>query len=159
MPRPSRAFPTLLAVALCACSPAQREHDPSDDATALVTAAAYWESYYNDKNANAVAALYTEDAQLAPPGAALISGRAAIREYFAREMAASPPITVTADASGIGGEWAWRSGVWSVASEPPVTGKYVEVWRRTAEGWRLHRDVWNPDAVVETAPAAAPAPR
>ena len=159
MPRLSRAFATLLGVvALCACDAQTSAHDPSEDATALVTTAAQWETYYNDKNANAVSALYTEDAQLAPPGAALVNGRAAIREFFAKEFATSLPITVTADASGIGGEWAWRSGAWSVSGDRPVTGKFLEVWRRTEQGWRMHRDIWNLDApAAPPAPAAAPA--
>ena len=30
--------------------------------------------------------------------------------------------------------------------EPPMSGKYLEVWHRTAEGWRVHRDILNLDA-------------
>ena len=85
-----------------------------------------------------------------------MSGRAAIRDYFTNEIATRwAKITVTSNSNGAAGDWAWRSGTWSVETTPVVTGKYIEVWRRTADGWRLHKDIWNvdgPDAAVpETA--------
>ena len=35
-----------------------------------------------------------------------------------------------------------------------MSGKYLEVWHRTAEGWRLHRDISNSDAPPEAPPPA-----
>jgi ketosteroid isomerase-like protein len=32
-------------------------------------------------------------------------------------------------------------------------GKYIVWWKRTADGWRMHRDIWNSDR-----PAAGSAP-
>ena len=121
--------------------------DSGADVAALTSAAAGWEQAYNDKNADAVAAIYTEDAQLLPQGAPAVNGRAAIREHYANEIATAwAKISVVSDANGVAGDWAWRSGTWSVETAPPVSGKYLEVWHRTAEGWRLHRDIFNLDA-------------
>ena len=68
------------------------------------------------------------------------------------------PLTIKADDSEVGGDWAWRSGSFSGQdpSGATFTGKYIEVWQRTADGWKLHRDIWNGDA--EAAPAASTTP-
>ena len=76
-----------------------------------------------------------------------MNGRAAIREHYANEIATAwAKISVVSDANGVAGDWAWRSGTWSVETAPPVSGKYLDVWHRTAEGWRLYRDIFNLDA-------------
>ena len=76
-----------------------------------------------------------------------MNGRAAIREHYANEIATAwAKISFVSDTPVVAGDWAWRSGTWSVETAPPVSGKYLEVWRRTAEGWRSYRDIWNLDA-------------
>ena len=158
----SRArFLLILAAALTvsACAPQKALHDTAADVSALASTAAGWQKAYNEKNADGVAALYSEDAQLLPPGNPAVNGRAAIRDYWANDIAATGmPVTISSDASNVGGDWAWRSGTWS--SQDPkggtVTGKYIEVWHRTPDGWQIHRDIWNADAGPDT--GAAPAP-
>jgi uncharacterized protein (TIGR02246 family) len=146
------------AATLAACAP-KASHDPKADEAAVATAAANWEKSYNEKNADAVAALYTEDGQLLPPGPAVVNGRAAIRDFWAADIAAGGmTFAITADTTGVGGDWAYRSGSWRALGadgSTAATGKYAEIWRRTKDGsWQLHRDIWNVD---EAAPAAAPA--
>jgi ketosteroid isomerase-like protein len=149
----------IAALMLASCAPQKSAHDTASDMASLTSTASGWEKAYNEKNADEVAALYSEDAQLLPPGAALVSGRAGIRDFWAKDIASTGmPVTIKSDASDGGGDWAWRSGTWS--SQDPsgraVTGKYVEVWHRTADGWRIHRDIWNADA--EAAPASSTTP-
>jgi uncharacterized protein (TIGR02246 family) len=145
------------AVTFAACAP-KSSNDPAADETAVASAAANWEKSYNEKNAEAVAALYTEDGQLLPPGPAVVNGRSAIKDFWAADIAASNmSFAITADTTGVGGDWAYRSGSWRAMGADgatAATGKYLEVWRRTPDGWQLHRDIWNVD---EAAPAAAPA--
>jgi ketosteroid isomerase-like protein len=141
------------ALALLGCAQKAPESAGSD-IEAVNTIAAGWEKAYNEKNADAVAALYSEDAQLLPPGAAVVNGHAAIKDFWANDIATGwGQITITSDAGGTAGEWAWRAGAFSVQVTPVVTGKYVEVWHKTADGWRLHRDIWNSDAAPTTAEA------
>ena len=79
--------------------------DTAADTAALATTAAGWEKAYNDKDADALAALYTEDAQLLPPGATEVSGRDAIRAYFVADIEKHwARISIKSDSSGIGGE-------------------------------------------------------
>jgi uncharacterized protein (TIGR02246 family) len=154
------ALALFLSVALVACQQGDR-HDPAADSAALDKAAAGWETAYNDKNAEAVAAVYAEDGQLMPPGAALVSGRAAIKDFFANDIATQwAKIAVKAQSSNVAGDWAIRSGAWSIEA-PPLTGKYIEVWKRAGDSWQLHRDIWNLDSTPAAAaePAAAPAPQ
>jgi ketosteroid isomerase-like protein len=149
----------LLGTAIvAACSPQQAQHDAAADEAAVSTAASNWEKAYNDKNSDAVAALYTEDAQLLPPGPPVVNGRAAIREFWASDIAASnSTFAITTDASGVSGDWAWRSGPWkaTAADGSGATGKFVEIWRRTANGWQLHRDIWNVDEAATATPTAS----
>jgi ketosteroid isomerase-like protein len=35
-------------------------------------------------------------------------------------------------------------------------GKYIVLWKKGAGGWKLHRDMWNSNAPVVTAPPSAP---
>ena len=145
---PTRLFLLLAcAFAFAGCAPKAPVADSGADVAAVESAAAGWEQAYNDKNADAVAAIYAEDAQLLPQGAPAVNGRAAIREHYANEIATAwAKISVVSDANGVAGDWAWRSGTWSVETAPPVSGKYLDVWHRTAEGWRLYRDIFNLDA-------------
>jgi uncharacterized protein (TIGR02246 family) len=158
LPKSARSFASLaLLFALAACQPQATAPDTAADEAAIQAVAENWPKAYNDKNADALAALYTEDARTYPPGGPMISGRAAIREFFAADVASNwAPTTVAHEESVIAGDWAWRTGTWSAATTPPLTGKYAEVWRRTAEGWRIHRDIWNADAAPPAAPADTP---
>jgi len=141
------AFACALGLAACEQKSSAPAPDATADAAALDTAARGWEKAYNDKNADALAALYAEDAQLLPPGATEVSGRDAIRAYFVNDIEKQwAKINIKSDSSGVGGDWGWRSGSWSAETMPMVTGKYIEVWRRTSDGWRLQKDIWNMDA-------------
>ena len=121
--------------------------DAAADAAALGLTAARWEKAYNDKNADAIAALYAEDAQLLPPGATEVTGRDAIRAYFVNDIEKHwAMIDIKSDSNGVGGDWGWRSGTWSAETMPMATGKYIGVWHRTADGWLLQKDIWNMDA-------------
>jgi ketosteroid isomerase-like protein len=148
-----------LLLTVSACKPQSAQVDPAADNAAILAAAASFEKAYNDKNVDGVAAMYAEDAELMPPGNPMTKGRAAIRELYAKDIAERwARLTITTGASGASGDWGWRSGTWSVETTPAMTGKYLEVWRRTAEGWRMHRDIWNDDSPPAAAAEPAPAP-
>ena len=121
-----QALALLLAVTLVACNQGPK-HDPAADAASLDKAAAGWEAAYNDKNAAAVAAIYTEDGQLLPPGAGTVNGRAAIQEFWGHDIETQwAEIAIKADTSEVAGDWAYRSGSFS-AESAGATGKFLEV--------------------------------
>ena len=145
-------------IALAACTPKAAQVDSAADNAALLAAAETFNKAFNDKNADAVAAPYTTDAELLPPNAPAIVGRSGIRQHYADDIAnAYVQLTISTGESATAGDWGWRSGTWSVATEPVFTGKFVEVWRRTPEGWQMYRDIWNSDAPMPAPPPAPPA--
>jgi uncharacterized protein (TIGR02246 family) len=96
------------------------------------------------------AALYEPGARLLPPGAAVITGEAAVREFFAQRFAAGSDGGVLervrldeyGDVAVEEGRYGRRSGDRLLDS-----GTYLAVFRRQADGtWRWATDMWNSDA-------------
>jgi hypothetical protein len=85
-----------------------------------------------------------------------------MRDYIAADIARSKAGGLSfknGEVTGVGvsGDLAWLSGTFSVVDATGAsvdTGKYVSVYQRTDEGWKLIRDIWNSD--VAAAPAPAP---
>ncbi|MGD2124184.1 MAG: SgcJ/EcaC family oxidoreductase [Gemmatimonadota bacterium] len=107
-------------------------------------------------DADAVAALYTEDAIEMPPNEPATEGRAAIRERYASYLAADAETTeftvVSVEIDGMD-DLAFDRGTWSWTGTPPgmaepmtETGKYLSIARRQADGsWLWSRVIWNSD--------------
>lgn len=100
------------------------------------------------------AALYTEDALIMMPGMAAVVGRAGAVVFAERIRSRLPArlVLVTREVEGAG-DAAWERGTseW-VMPDGQVTdsGKYIVIWKRTEEGWKLHRDIMNADAPGST---------
>jgi uncharacterized protein (TIGR02246 family) len=130
------------------------------DEAAIRAQTASWEKAYNGGDAKAVAAQYAEDALLLPPGAPAVSGRAAILEYFTKDIAGSKAagvvfvITPKTDV-GVSGDMGWESGTYKATAKGAVveTGKFLSVSRKKDGKWLYIRDTWNADA-----PPAPPTP-
>jgi uncharacterized protein (TIGR02246 family) len=109
-----------------------------------------WTAAFNKGDAAAVAALYTEDAYVLPPGSAMVKGRAAIEAFWrqaAQQMSDAKLTTV--DVLPLGRSAAREIGTVALKtkSQPPqeVVGKYVVVWRKIGRDWKLATDIWNTD--------------
>lgn len=101
-----------------------------------------------------------------PPNAPSVSGRAAIRGFFAREMDGAKKAGVAFSlgakpAGGVSGGMGWQSGTYAVkdkAGKVVEAGKYLSVSKKQGGGkWLYVRDTWNADG-ASPPPAAAPAP-
>lgn len=132
--------------AFAAC--AAPEPPQAQDVSAEIQAAdEQFAAAFSAGDASAVAALYTEDAMLLPPNGDFVSGKAAIQAFWRSVLdmgVASAKLTV-AEAESFG-DTAWEVGrynLYTAAGDPIDEGKYIVVWKRTEEGWRLHRDIWN----------------
>ena len=88
MIKKARRFFLLVAVLGVVGSGSSVADSPAE-VLALHAADDAWARAYNGGNVDAVAALYDEHALLLPPGAPAAAGRAAIRAFFARDIAAS----------------------------------------------------------------------
>jgi uncharacterized protein (TIGR02246 family) len=107
-----------------------------------------------DGDADAIAALYTENAVALPPGAPPVQGRDAIRDLFAGLMA-----------SGVDGVDIQTTEVYrfddlairrsdiviSSGGEVMDLGKSLEVWRLEDGEWRYVRDMWSSNGTAVAA--------
>ena len=107
-----------------------------------------WAAAFNKGDASAVAAMYTEDAFVLPPGAEMVKGRAAIEAFWrqaAQQMGDAKLTTV--DVLPLGPRAAREIGTVSLKSksQPPqeIVGKYAVVWRKIGGQWKLATDIWN----------------
>ena len=121
-----------------------------------------WEKAYNGADAKALAGLYADDALLLPPGAPGVRGRAAIQEFFAKDVAGSKAAGAVFALNpktdvGVSGNMGWESGTYKVTVKGAVveTGKFLSVSRKINGKWLYIRDTWNADA--PPAPAASTA--
>jgi uncharacterized protein (TIGR02246 family) len=109
---------------------------------------AKWVESFNKGDFAGIALLYTDDAIAFPPGSAMVKGRAAIGEMWKSmaEQVSDPKIT-TLDVKPLGPFAAREIGTFSLKAKGPtpqeVTGKYVVVWEKVGEDWKLAADIWN----------------
>jgi uncharacterized protein (TIGR02246 family) len=110
------------------------------------TAAVEWETARNAGDADALAALHTENAQILPPGAPLIEGRAAIRTYYRNvfEQHAAPMEFDVRDII-VFGNIVYRQGNYSQALGDGSTeyGKFIQLWKNADGSWKVHRQMWS----------------
>jgi uncharacterized protein (TIGR02246 family) len=157
----------VVAIAALAGSMAGFAHTASaaiSDEAAIRAQSRSWEAAYNGGDAKAVAAQYAEDAQLLPPGASGVNGRAAILAFFTKDIASSAAagavfvVNPKTDV-GVSGNMGWESGTYKVTVKGAVveTGKFLSVSRKKDGKWHYLRDTWNADAPPAPAAPAAPA--
>ncbi len=107
-----------------------------------------WTAAFNKGDAQAVAAMYAEDAYVLPPGSDIVKGRAAIEAFWrqAAQQMGDAKLT-TLDVLPLGRNAAREIGTVSLKtkSQPPqeVVGKYAVVWRKIGGQWKLATDIWN----------------
>ena len=138
--------------------------DSGKEIAALEAVDQAWAKAYNAGNADAVAALYDEQAVLLPPGSPSVKGRPAIRAFFAKDTAESQKAGVTfildpKPAGGVSGNMGWQSGTYVVkdkAGKSLETGKYLSVSVKKGGKWLYVRDTWNADGAPAPAESAAP---
>ena len=93
----------------------------------------------------AIAALYTDDAVIHPANKPAARGRADLDAYFAANDAEPQDITFTTNDVGVSddGNMAYEVGT---ITAPDYAGKYLTVYRRTPDGWKIVADAWSDDA-------------
>ncbi len=102
---------------------------------------------YVQKNAAALAKLYTKGSQLLPPGSEVVAGQTGIQAFWqgAFDMGLAQVKLDTVEVEGhrdtaiAVGRYTLLKGEGQVAD----AGKYVVVWKFEGRSWKLHRDIWN----------------
>ena len=103
---------------------------------------------FNSGDFAAVASHYTEDAVLLPPGAAMAKGRSAIQSFWKGAAEGVSDLKLTAiDVKSLGTEAAREIGSFTLTTKgqqtQEVAGKYVVVWQKVGNEWKLATDIWN----------------
>lgn len=98
---------------------------------------------------------YAADALVLAPNMPAVRGHEAIAELM-KSFPISDLRVEIVELEGLG-DMAWARGTYSMTLMPanaePMsdTGKYVEIWKRQADGsWRVVRDIFNSDRPVES---------
>jgi uncharacterized protein (TIGR02246 family) len=114
----------------------------------IEAANAKWIEFFNKSDFAGIASLYTADATAFPPGSAMVHGNAAIGAMW-KSMAekVGDPKLITLDVKPLGPSAAREIGTFSLKTKGPdqkdVTGKYVVVWEKDGNDWKLAADIWN----------------
>jgi len=145
-------FTVILALLFMACSGCKPPESGRTGARAAIEAGntKFSEAFERD-DSEAIAALYTQDAIVFPPGGEMVKGRQAIGSFWkaTRQGGVNSAKLTTVDV-GESGDLAYEVGTVLLAIQPEgkesatASAKYVVVWKRQADGsWQLHRDIWN----------------
>ena len=101
------------------------------------------------RDAERLAALYTSDAIVMPPDAPFVKGRDSIKQFWssASQQLGLKDVRLNTVDLEVAGDTAQEVGEAVLTLESgAATFKYVVVWKKVGEQWRLHRDIWNAKA-------------
>jgi uncharacterized protein (TIGR02246 family) len=103
---------------------------------------------FNRGDSPTVAAMYTDDAVVLPAGSPLVRGRDAIQSFWKKgaEQLEGMRLT-TLDVEPLGDRAAREIGTFVLKtkgqSPQEIVGKYVVVWQKEGNDWKLATDIWN----------------
>jgi uncharacterized protein (TIGR02246 family) len=103
---------------------------------------------FNKGDFAGLASIYAADATVFPPGAAMVKGTAAIAAFWksTAEQIGEPKLT-TLEVKPLGPSAAREIGTFILktrgATPQEVTGKYLVVWEKVGNDWKLAADIWN----------------
>lgn len=136
-----------LTLLLSGCGQATTEGDPAQ----ITSRSAEWDAAMNAGDTGAIAALYTDDARLLVPNAAMTVGEDGIRAAFGGMIDAGLSVKLTSVEARVSGDIGHNVGryVLSADGKEVDVGKFVETWERGADGvWRIANDIYNSDRPV-----------
>jgi uncharacterized protein (TIGR02246 family) len=107
-----------------------------------------WLAAFGKGDSHALAELYTEDAYVLPSGAEMVHGRQAIQGFWDNTMKQIGDGKLTSiDIQPLGPDAAREIGTFSFKTKgntpEEISGKYVVVWRKIDNQWKLATDIWN----------------
>ena len=103
---------------------------------------------FNTGDMATLGGMYTSDAYLLPPQADLMRGRDAIQTFWkaAGEQVGDLKLTAV-DVKPLGSDAAREVGTFTLKTkgqqQQEVAGKYVVVWQKVGNDWKLATDIWN----------------
>jgi uncharacterized protein (TIGR02246 family) len=104
--------------------------------------------FFNKGDFAGIASLYSTDATALPPGSAAVRGATAIEAMWKTmaEQLGDLKLT-TVDVKPLGASAAREIGTYSLKTKgstpQEASGKYVVVWEKVGNDWKLGTDIWN----------------
>jgi uncharacterized protein (TIGR02246 family) len=144
-----KVAPALLVVVAGACRPSGPAQPvaPMDVTADIRVLNDQFEAAFSAGDVQAVAAMYTEDGMLLPPGSDFVTGREAIQAFWQGALDSGVGRAVLTSAEAVGAESLaveiGRYEMFTPGDSLVDEGKYMVWWKLTPDGWRLHRDTWN----------------
>jgi ketosteroid isomerase-like protein len=144
---PRRLSAALVALVVLAAVPVSAALQ--EPAAAIAEANAALSAALAAGDLDSIVAGYTEDAMFMAPNAPAAKGHDAIREAFAGFLAmGAGSLQLTTDELEVFGDTAHEVGRFVLEGADGSHmdhGKYIVIWKRTDDGWKLHRDIFNSD--------------
>jgi ketosteroid isomerase-like protein len=106
---------------------------------------------FRNRNFDALDQIYTADARILPPGAPLVSGLPAIKDFWSSLIQAVNPKSAVLTSVDVmpSGDGVVEIGRARISMEPEgqtaneMEVKYVVYWREENARWKWHVDIWN----------------
>jgi ketosteroid isomerase-like protein len=156
-------FAGLMLVAGCNTAPPPVDTKAVEDAVRAADVA--WSKAAGAQDIGTVNSYYAEDAVVMPPNSPVVTTHDATQKAWASMLVPGnsltwTPSTVTAAGSG---DMAYVQGTYTASMKGPDgkampdAGKYLEAWKKQADGsWKVEEDIWNSDMpMAAAAPVAA----
>ncbi|HYK40898.1 MAG TPA: nuclear transport factor 2 family protein [Thermoanaerobaculia bacterium] len=151
----------LLSTSLLAAPPPP---PPAANDPAIVAVADAYVAAVLKNDTAAVVNLYTDDAMEMPPNAAAVKGRAALGEFYKKQMSGAKfsAFTLTHIESRSAGDFGYDVGTYQQTLTPtgapaPVndTGKYIVIVKKSGGKWRVAYVAYNSDLPPNPAMASS----
>ncbi len=154
----------LLAIVAVGCGQTPPPDTRAADEAALRSLDAQWSKTAVSRNLDATVAYYSDDATLLPPNAPVATDKTAIRAIWSQLLSSGGALSWDATKVEVArsGDLGYIMGTYQEAAKDPSalpvdTGKFVEVWKKQADGkWKAAVDIFNSDLPVQPAPAPKP---
>lgn len=140
-----------------ACQPQGQGQGAAVDTTAIKSTLdsmrSLWETAYAAGDFEMIASIVHEEMKYAPPGRSPIQGRDSVMAYLKRTRPPGATSNIELiEMRILSGEWAYEFGTGTVAStrqgtEEPQSFEYnyLAIFRKTADGWKIYREVISPN--------------
>jgi len=133
----------LAIVVLAAC--AAQGAKPSPELAAM---SERWEEGLNGGDIEMLVSMYTADAEIMPPNSPMAQGSENVRMIFGEMIEDGLTGKLETIDAAVSGDLGYRAGTYTIFAPDDSavdSGKYIELWRKTAAGWQITHDIWNSD--------------
>jgi ketosteroid isomerase-like protein len=139
----------ILALAVCSQVQAQTLNGNKEDIQIILKNTADFSKYVMSSNYEMIAASYTKDAKIFPNNTKILEGEDIIKYWTLPEGLSTPYHKITQSEITIVKDTAYDYGYYegktknTKGEERTWGGKYVIVWKKINNDWKMYLDIWN----------------